>query len=282
MASGSDVGILYAMYPGLARRVRSQPQLHDLGLELHDLGLALRPAPRVDDLVRAMGSPGPGAWLRQAWRLPAMLALHASFMAAILAGPAQALDVKDSEYTALKSCEQQFCEIVLNRQQDNFSCRLQKTWVKSKIKESVERKKLSWTVGDARCHSTLSLTRLNIFTAATSPKWTVEFAPHVVHCDVEREAGVATVDVTLSPKILFRKGVAEKAWINVQKIDAPSGWKAALWTVAKLEDTVGLFHRDILKEINRLMHEKCPAEYGTAAARTARPEQPKTDAGGAR
>ncbi len=275
MTSGSDQGILYASNSGLARRVRSR-------LYSHDPGLAHRQESRIDDLVctlaGAMGSPGAGSRLRQAWRLPAALVP----IAALLAGPAQALDVKDSEYAALKSCEKQFCEVVLNRQQDNFSCRLQKTWVKSKIKESVERKKLSWTVGDARCHSTLSLTRLNIFTAATSPKWTVEFAPHVVHCDVERENGTATVDVTLAPRILFRKGVAEKAWINVQKIDAPSGWKAALWTVAKLEDTVGLFHRDILKEINRLMHEKCPAEYGTAAARPARTEQPRTDAGGTR
>jgi hypothetical protein len=31
------------------------------------------------------------------------------------------------------------------------------------------------------------------------------------------------------------------------------GWKAALWTVAKLEDTVGLFHRDILKEIKNVL-----------------------------
>lgn len=212
------------------------------------------------------------------WQVPAALAP----LAAVLAGPALALDVKDAEYAALKGCEKQFCEVVLNRNQDDFSCRLQKTWVKSKIKESVERKKLSWTVGDARCHSTLALTRLNIITAATSPKWTLEFPPHVVHCDVEKENGVSTVDVTLAPRILFRKGVAEKAWINVQKIDAPSGWKAALWTVAKLEDTVGLFHRDILKEINRLMHEKCPAEYGTAAAKATKREPSKVDAGGAR
>lgn len=205
------------------------------------------------------------------------------------AAPAAAFDIsdadRDAEYAGLKACEKQFCQIVLMQEPPrDFSCRLQKTWAKKQLKDNVEKKSLSWSVGDARCHAVLNLTRLTIVTAATSPKWTVEFPPHVAHCDVEREGGLATVDVTLAPKILFRKGVAEKAWINVQKIDAPSGWKTVMWSVAKLEDTVGVFHRDILKEINKLMSEKCPREYGTgaAAAKAAPQAQPKAEAGGAK
>lgn len=229
---------------------------------------------------------------RKAYALPAYALAAAGLLILALAAdtrPARAFDLtdadRDAEYAALKSCEKQFCQIVLMQEPvRDFSCRLQKTWAKKQLKDNVERKSLSWTVGDARCHAVLNLTRLNIVTAATSPKWTVEFPPHVAHCDVEREGGLATVDVTLAPKILFRKGVAEKAWINVQKVDAPSGWKTVLWSVAKLEDTVGVFHRDILKEINKLMNEKCRREYGTAAA-TATPapqSTPKSQAGGAK
>lgn len=179
--------------------------------------------------------------------------------------PTAAFDIAEAEHTALKACERQLCEIVLARRSTDFSCLLQKTWARAQLQENVERKRLSWTVGDARCRSNLVLAHDDIVHALSEPKWIVQFAPHVVHCDIETEKKTSSVDVTLAPKIVFRKGYAEKAWINVRKIDAPSGWKAALWTVAKVEDGIGIFHRDLLKQIDKLMRERCPAEYGAAA-----------------
>lgn len=184
------------------------------------------------------------------------------------AGPARALDEKDGEKAALKVCEKKFCDIVQGndaKKPADFQCGLSKTWAKKKIKDSVDGKTTAWSLGDARCGATLSLSRGLILQAMTAGKHTVEFDPHTVHCEVENEGNVTVIDVTLAPKVEFKDGKAAKAWIRLKKVDGPGTWKATLWTLAKVEDIFGLFQKDVLKAINKLMHETCPSTYGAQA-----------------
>lgn len=192
------------------------------------------------------------------------LAVHGALLVA--SAPAFALDEKEGEKAALKVCEKKFCGITLGldaKKPADFQCGLSKTWAKRKIKDSVDGKTSAWSLGDARCSASLTLSRGLILQAMTAGKHTVEFDPHTVHCEVENEASVTTIDVTLAPKIEFKDGKATKAWIKLKKVDGPGSWKATLWTLAKVEDTFGLFQRDVLKAINKLTQETCPATYGT-------------------
>lgn len=190
-----------------------------------------------------------------------------------LAVPAHALDEKAGEKAQLKVCEKSFCSVVLGHEKPpgDYTCALSKTWAKKSIKDNVDGKTSAWSLGDARCGASLSLPRAAIAEAMTAGKHTLQFVPHTVHCEVENGKEVTIIDVTVAPKIQFRNGKAEKAWINLKEVKGPGGWKAVLWTVAKIEDTLGLFQKDVLKAINKLISETCPSTYGPQATAAAKP-----------
>ena len=180
-------------------------------------------------------------------------------------GPSLALDEPGNEKEILKQCEKRVCEIVVKKAPagDDLKCTLSKTWAKAKIKDGVEKQKLSWGFGDARCAVDLEAKRDLILGAVAKPEHTLELAPHTVKCEIEREKEVTPVLVTLAPKIAFKNGKAEKAWLNVKSIEAPAVVKGAIWTAAQLEDNFGLFHGQMISEINEFVEQKCPKALAT-------------------
>ena len=64
--------------------------------------------------------------------------------------------------------------------------------------------------------------------------------------------------MSVAPKLQMKDGKVVKAWIGVGAIEAPAAVKGAIWTVAQMEDTFGIFHSDLVKDINKFVHEKCP------------------------
>ena len=56
----------------------------------------------------------------------------------------------------------------------------------------------------------------------------------------------------------FKAGKATKAWLGIGTIEAPTVVKGAIWTAAQLEDTFGIVHGDLLREINKFVYERCP------------------------
>ena len=172
---------------------------------------------------------------------------------------AQALAETVSERDALKACEKKICEIVVKKEAGggDFACTLTKTWAKDKIKEGIEKKRLSWSLGNARCVIDVGMKRADILEAMSKPTHTIELAPQTVKCQVEWEKDTLDVAVTLSPKIQFKGGKAEKAWLGVKNIEAPAVIRGAIWTVAQAEDYFGLFHTDMVAEINEFTGQKC-------------------------
>jgi len=171
-----------------------------------------------------------------------------------------ALDEAANEKDLLKACEKKLCEIVAKKPTSgpDLACNLSKTWNKSTIKDGIEKKKLSWGFGDARCTVDITAKREALVDAVSKPDQSFEFAPHTIKCQIEREKEVTNINVTVAPKIQFKDGKAVKAWIGLKEIDAPAVVKGALWTVAQAEDYLGLFHSDMISEINELVGQKCP------------------------
>ena len=178
----------------------------------------------------------------------------------LLCGPALALDEAANEKDVLKACEKQLCEIVIKKQATgaDLACNLSKTWSKTKIVEGIEKKKLSWGFGDARCTIDVKVKRASVVDAVSKPDQSFEFEPHTIKCQIEREKEVTEVAVTLAPKISFKDGKAVKAWLGVKQIDAPAVVKSVIWTAAQVEDNFGLFHSEMISEINELIGQKCP------------------------
>ena len=196
--------------------------------------------------------------------LGAGLALATSFLlAAGSLAPAHALEEKANEREALKACEQRLCTMVGKKEAagEDLSCALSKTWAKDKIKEGIEKKKIDWSLGDARCGISVEMKRSDILGALKGGAAKLEMAKHTVKCEVEREKEVIPINISLAPKIEFKDGKAVKAWLGVSEIEAPAVVKGAIWTAAKMEDSFGLFHSDMIKEINTFIYEKCPDRY---------------------
>lgn len=213
---------------------------------------------------------------------------------AALAGPAAALDEPPGELEALKACEKRLCAMVLGKEPkgDDLKCDVQKTWASSTLEEG-KSKGVSWGFGDARCTVDLKLARKDVVAALTRPKHTVRVPPHDVKCVVEREGELKPVTARLAPKLTFKDGKADKVWINLETIEGPADVKSTIWTAAQLEDTLGLFHRPMIKSINKFLHRQCARRYGpgveadakkkaegkTKVAAPAKKDAPKKDAG---
>lgn len=171
-----------------------------------------------------------------------------------------ALEETDKERDQLKACEKQICEIFVKKEASgaDYACRLTKTWNKAKIQEGVEKKKLSWGFGSAQCVAEIGVKRAQILEAMSKPSHTIELEPQTVKCQVEREKDTLDVNVTMQPKFQFKDGKAEKAWLNVKNIEAPTVIRGAIWTVAQAEEYFGLFHGEMISEINEFIGQKCP------------------------
>lgn len=175
-------------------------------------------------------------------------------------GAAAQLEESNSERDTLKACERQICEIVVKKDAagQDFACTLTKTWNRAKIQEGIEKKRLTWGFGNARCAADVAVKRSDIIEAMAKPEHIVELGPQIVKCQVERDKEVTEVAVTLAPRISFKGGKAVTAWLNVKQIDAPTVIRGAIWTVAQVENNFGLFHSEMISEINEFIGQKCP------------------------
>ena len=173
-----------------------------------------------------------------------------------------ALDEAKEEKAQLEACEKDLCTLLVKKDAagSNLQCNLQKTWASKKIKQGVEEKKLSWSLGDLRCGVKFDASRQDMVDALTKPEYELKIPSHAIKCEVEREKEVLNVSVNIAPRIQFKDGKAVKAWIGVGEIQAPTVVKGAIWSAAQLEDTFGVVHSDLIKEINRFVYERCPKQ----------------------
>ena len=189
--------------------------------------------------------------------------LFACLTTTAVSGPAGALEAAKNEKSKIKACEKKLCQAIISRSPKGnpIACKLNKTWAKKKIKKGAGQKSLKWGFGDARCKVDLKLSRKHISDAMTAKKYSLFMPPHTVKCDVETEDGVKPVRVVLAPKIKFKKGRAYKAWLKVKDVKGPGMIKGLVWTTARLEDSIGIFHREMIKAINKFMHKQCVERY---------------------
>lgn len=216
----------------------------------------------IEKSVRLMAF---GAWKQGALWLAAVVVCTGA-----LGHSARALDEPDDEWDKLKACEKRICTMILGKPTsgDDLKCDVQKTWAKSSLKGG-ESKGMSWGFGDARCTANIKFSRNDIVNALTQPKYTIKVARHTVKCVVERDQQLKPVIIKLAPKLEFKNGKADKVWINLKEMEGPDDIKGTVWTAAKLEDTLGIFHGPMIKQINKFMHQQCSKKYAPGGTETA-------------
>lgn len=196
----------------------------------------------------------------------ALAALGALLIFATALAPsatARSLEVPDGEEDVIKACERDLCTMILDKEPKgrDLACDLQKTWAKDSL-EGGKSKGMSWGFGDARCKVDLNLARNQVIAALTRPKYTVRVPAHNVSCVVIRGEEEHPVKIRIAPKLKFKKGRADKVWINLEEIEGPADVRATVWAAANLEDTVGVFHRPMLRSINKFIHRRCEQKWG--------------------
>lgn len=180
----------------------------------------------------------------------------------IIAGPAgqaSAFEPRGDEKDKIKACERSLCSLIVSKKPatGDLQCPLNKTWSRKTMKDG-SAKKIRWGFGAARCEVDLKVPRQIIIGALSAAEIKVTLPVHTVDCEVEREGSVDKARVTLAPIIEFKNGKAKKIWVNVTDIKAPGVIKGVVWSAAQLEDSVGIFHRRMIKSVNKFIGEQCP------------------------
>ncbi len=188
---------------------------------------------------------------------------------------ASALEEGAGEAKVIDACDKRLCSMVQGRDPkgEDLKCALTKTWAKSAIKEGDQRD-VKWDFGDARCTVHIDMSRAAIVAALTGGETKLWVPAHTANCIVEQDGQMKTVTATLAPKIVFKGGKAEKIWVNLLNVEGPSGIKATLLTAARLTDSIGIFHRAMLKAVNGYIYKHCPKYHPLTQATAAAPAKP--------
>lgn len=192
--------------------------------------------------------------------------LAAAGFAVVTVAPAVALEEPKDERDNLKVCELRLCKVVTRKEPKtgDFSCPLSKTWARERLKEGSAEGKLTWGYGDARCSVALKLDNAKIVESVSAGSATLQFPEHTVECMIEHAAEkdkpkeAIPMKFTLAPKVTFKDGKAEKIWVNLRHSEGPKAMTALAYSVAKLEDKLGIFHTYLIKAVNHMIIEKCP------------------------
>jgi hypothetical protein len=190
------------------------------------------------------------------------------------ASPARALEEGAGEAKAIDACDKRLCTMLQqkNPSGDDLKCALTKTWAKSSLSGD---RTVGWGFGDARCTIQIDISRARIVATVTDKETKFAVPAHTAHCIVEQDGEMKTVKATLAPKIVFKGGKAEKIWINLLHVEGPPAIKATMTTAAQLNDTIGLFHRNMLKAVNGYIYKHCPKNHPlTQSATTAHAKPP--------
>jgi len=191
--------------------------------------------------------------------------------------PVRALEAAANEAKVIDACDKRLCDMVQLRNPtgEDLKCMLTKTWAKSTLKEG-DQAAVQWSFGDARCTVQLDIDRQAIMTALAGGLNKFRVPPHTANCIVEQDGQLKNVTATVSPKIWFRDGRAEKIWINLLNVEGPTAIKATLSTGAQLNDTIGIFHHAMLKSVNGYIYKHCPKHHPVTQSAAASPAKPAT------
>lgn len=198
----------------------------------------------------------------------------AAVLALAAASPVHALEEQKGEAQAIEACDRRLCAILLQRTPagEDLKCTLTKTWARSTLKEG-DQPSLTWGFGDARCSITLQISRASIIAAITGGKTHKFWVPaHTASCVVEENGQLKPLKATVEPKIVFKDGQAEKIWINLRHIEGAASIKDWLSLAASLTDKTGIFHRQMIKAVNRYIYRDCPKKHPQAQAATPAPK----------
>ena len=191
-------------------------------------------------------------------RLQGHLALlcFAALLASI--GPAAA---QQSEMERLRQCDRDLCSIIRTPSEDGepLKCDLSRTWYKDDLDKAARSRGMPWLFGDTRCTLKLDIARSILSKALGEDAYTLKIPEQPASCEVEYKGERYPIQFTVAPLIEFQDGQATSMTLGVKDIKANAVITALLWSAAKLQDSLGLYQDDLVREVNRYIERQCRA-----------------------
>ena len=158
-----------------------------------------------------------------------------------------------------RHCAVALCSTLHNHKPDtgDVTCSVQKTWRKEILVKILQRGKVTWPWGYARCMTDLKFDRATLVKSMTLPEFEAQFDKHDVRCELEGETEKYEVKLQIQPKVTFKQGKAVKASLNWGKIEAPKLAKTALWSATAADNSFGVLQSIVVEDINDFIQTKC-------------------------
>jgi hypothetical protein len=121
----------------------------------------------------------------------------------------------------------------------------------------LERGKVTWPWGNARCTTDLKFDRATLVKSMTLPEFEAQFDKHDISCQLDGETEKYDIKLQIQPKVTFKQGKAVKATMNWGKIEAPKLAKTALWSATAADNSFGVLQGIVVEDINEFIHTKC-------------------------
>jgi hypothetical protein len=176
-----------------------------------------------------------------------------------LSGGAPESDEEAKEGHARHQCALALCATLHNHKPDagDVTCSVQKTWRKEVLIKILERGKVTWPWGYARCMGEVTLNRAMLVKSMTLPQFEAQFQKHDIRCELEGETATYEVKLQIQPKVTFKQGKAVKASLNWGKIEAPKLAKTALWSATAADNSLGVLQGIVVDDINEFIQTRC-------------------------
>jgi hypothetical protein len=164
-----------------------------------------------------------------------------------------------AERATRRQCAVALCSTLHNHKPDagDVTCSVQKTWRKDILVKIMERGKVTWPWGYARCSTNLKFDRAELVKSMTLPEFEAKFDRHDISCELEGTTEKYEVKLQILPKVTFKEGKAVKASLNWGKIEAPKLAKTALWSATVADNSFGVLQGIVVEDINEFIQTKC-------------------------
>ena len=206
--------------------------------------------------------------------MPRAVALHSLLALAVLAAlpstpvaqepkPATTgtpeTEEEKKERETRRQCAVALCSTLHNHKPDtgDVTCSVQKTWRKETLVKIMQRGKVTWPWGYARCTTDLKFDRATLVKGMTLPEFEAQFDKHDIRCELEGEKEKYEVKLEIQPKVTFKQGKAVKASLNWGKIEAPRLAKTALWSATAADNSFGVLQSTVVEDINDFIQTRC-------------------------
>ena len=178
---------------------------------------------------------------------------------AAIGTPTPETEEEKKERETRRQCAVALCATLHNHKPDtgDVTCSVQKTWRKEALSKIMQRGKVTWPWGYARCATDLKFDRAMLVKGMTSPDFEAQFDKHDIRCELEGEKEKYEVQLQIQPKVTFKQGKAVKASLNWGKIEAPKLAKTALWSATAADNSFGVLQSIVVEDINEFIQTKC-------------------------